>query len=367
MRSMQWLKKFFLFFLLGFSTLSCTNIAAPAVDFGPRVSADQVKGRQIYVYTPPDYQTSSERYPVVYMYDGQTAFAGGLVIDKILEALVRDGKVQSMIIVGIVSSAERTSECVPYEDQWIRDNWGPYQPKAKEFGNFIVNEIVPYVDQHYRTIPDRDNRAIMGYSLGGLLAMWMSFEHDTVFSMAAGLSPSLWVANYKFIADATQIPRKNLKLWYDVGTLEWEYYVPLISVLRGKGYVYGKDVAYYEDEGGRHDNLSWIARLPYPLILFKGKQAMKRMNFQIHTEVIKSAVTPGKYFLRLNPVVDMDNGLRYSLATTAQYTLLNPNDGKVNSDGSFHFVSTNDLTVLIEYEDIKQTVVIRYNEIESRK
>jgi enterochelin esterase-like enzyme len=49
---------------------------------------------------------------------------------------------------------------VPYDDDWIRANFGSYQPKAAEFADFIVKEVVPYVDQKFRTLADRENRAI---------------------------------------------------------------------------------------------------------------------------------------------------------------------------------------------------------------
>ena len=327
---------------------------------------EKVKERELYIYVPPSYKNSTNRYPVVYMLDGQSVFAGGWETEKTLEQLVRDNKAPEMIIVGIASSNQRTSEYVPYEDDWIRSNFGPYQPKAGAFADFVVKEIVPYVDQKFRTLANRENRAIIGASFGGLFAMWMGLQHDAVFSMIGALSPSFWVADYKMIADAEQFAKKDLKIWFDMGTLEWDYYVPLIDIFRNKGYSYGDAVAYYEDFGGRHDVRAWAARVQYPLILFKGNKATKRTNFVIHTEVIKSS-SGTRFFLRLNPVVEMDNGLKYSLSTTAKYTLLNPDAGRVNKDGSFEFSTMNDLEVEIEYQDLKQKVTIRYDEIEAIK
>ena len=327
---------------------------------------EKVKDRNLYIYVPANYEKSNARYPVVYMLDGQSVFSGGWGTEKTLERLVRDRKAPEMIIVGIASSDNRTSEYVPYEDDWIRNNFGLYQPQAAAFAEFIVKEIVPHVDQKFRTVANRENRAIIGSSFGGLLAMWMGMHHDATFGMIGALSPSFWVADYKLLVDAEQFAKKEVKVWFDMGTLEWNYYVPLIDILRGKGHVYGETTAYYEDVGGQHNVSAWAARVQYPLILFKGNPATKRNNFAVHTEVIKSS-SSARFFLRLNPVVDMDNGLKYSLSTTAKYTLLNPVAGRVNKDGSFEFSGTSDLEVEIEYQEIKHKMTIRYSEIEAAK
>lgn len=327
---------------------------------------EKVKEQNLYIYVPPSYKNSTGRYPVVYMLDGQSVFTGGWGAEKTLEKLVRENKVPEMIIVGLGSSKNRTSQYVPYDDDWVRTDFGPYQPQAAAFADFIVKEVVPYVDQKFRTLADRENRAIIGSSFGGLFAMWMGMHHETTFSMIGALSPSFWVADYKILAEAEPFAKKEVKVWFDMGTLEWNYYVPLIDLLRNKGHVYGETVAYYEDVGGRHDVAAWAGRIQYPLILFKGNHATKRTSFVIHTEVIKS-LSSARFFLRLNPVVEMDNGLKYSLSTTAKYTLLNPEAGRVNKDGSFEFSATKDLEVEIEYQDLKQKLTVRYNEIEAIK
>jgi hypothetical protein len=86
----------------------------------------------------------------------------------------------------------------------------------------------------------------------------------------------------------------------------------------------------------------------------------------VKLEVIKSFTRP-VWFLRLNPVVEMDNGLKYSLAQFAQYELLNPSDGAVNYDGSFRFHAEKDLHVNVKYKHLSKSMTISYQEVESRK
>jgi hypothetical protein len=65
--------------------------------------------------------------------------------------------------------------------------------------------------------------------------------------------------------------------------------------------------------------------------------------------------------------MEMDNGLKYSLAQFAQYELLNPSDGVVNYDGSFRFNTDRDLQVNVKYKHLSMPVTISYQEVESRK
>ncbi len=323
---------------------------------------DKVDGRSLQIYLPPSYQTSDKRYPVVYIHDGQQ-----WQIQNLLNDLSKAGKIEEIIFVGIFSSSQRTSEYVPYQDDYVTQDWGPYTPKAKQFSDFVVQKIIPYIDGKYRTIKDRKSRAIMGSSFGGLLALWMGYNYNEYFSMAGAMSPSFWVADMQIFKDVEAQPKKDLKIWFDLGTLEWNYYIPLSDILSQKGYTYGADFLYYEVDGGQHTPNDWIARIAHPLIFFHGKTATTISDLTVKLEVIKSFTRPGVWFLRLNPVVEMDNGLKYSLAQFAQYELLNPADGVVNYDGSFRFNADKDLQVNVKYQHLSKPVKISYQEVESRK
>jgi predicted alpha/beta superfamily hydrolase len=340
-------------FVLLFSFISCDKI----------LGQNDVSDRNIRVYLPPSYNTSpSKRYPVVYLLDGDQ-----WNIDNLLNNYIKSGRFEDMIVVEIGSTERRTDDFLPYEDAYVRNTEASYTPNARKFADYIVGDLIPSTDRQYRTIADRDNRAIIGASYGGLFALWAGFNYESTFSMVGAMSPSFWVADFKVFDEIAAMPKKNIKVWFDTGTLEWDYNLPLADILVGKGATYGTDVVYYEVKNGKHDVLDWVARVHCPLIMFKGPPAKEMISFSTELEVIKSTMEANKYFLRLNPVVLMDNFLIYSAAQFASYQVLNPSDAIVYRDGSFDFLAIKDFRVRIGYQGIVDTVTVKYSEVQGMK
>jgi predicted alpha/beta superfamily hydrolase len=321
-----------------------------------------IQDRPLRVYLPPGYGTSTKNYPVVYLFDGEQWAITNLLNDRILR-----GELQEMIVVQVYSTDQRTSEFLPYDDAYVTANFGRYVPNAKAFANYVIGTVIPKIDGTYRTIKDRSGRAAMGFSFGGLFVTWLAFTYDTTFSMAGALSPSYWVANNKIFDDIKTMPRKNVKLWFDIGTREWDYYIPLLDVLDGKGMTYGKDFLYYEVKDGSHMMIDWAERIEYPMILFKPPVTDSIVSIRTDLEVIRSVTMQGVYFLRLNPVITLKSGLVHSAATFASYQITNPADGVVNRDGSFEFTSTHDLIVKIRYQNVSDSVVVGYQTVQQMK
>jgi len=321
-----------------------------------------IQDRPLRVYLPPGYGTSAKSYPVVYLFDGEQWALTNLLNDRILR-----GELQEMIVVQVYSTDQRTSEFLPYDDAYVTENFGRYTPNAKAFANYVVGTVIPKIDGTYRTIRDRSARAAMGFSFGGLFVTWLAFNYDTTFSMAGALSPSYWIANNKIFDEIAAMPRKDVKLWFDIGTREWDYYIPLLDVLAGKGLVYGRDFLYYEVKDGSHTMIDWVERIEYPMILFKPPASDSIVRMKTDLEVIRSLTMQGVYFQRLNPVITLKSGLVHSAAQFATYQLLNPSDGVVNRDGSFDFKSTNDLIVKIRYQTASDSVVVGYQTVQQMK
>jgi len=150
--------------------------------------------RRIWVYFPPDYFTSTNAYPVVYMHDAQNLFDavyapfGEWNIDSTMEAIFPQFS-PSAIIVGIENSVDRMNEYSP----WINTQYGGGE--GDEYVDFIVNNLKPYIDAHFRTMPNRENTAIMGSSMGGLISFYAAVKHPEVFSKAGIFSPSFWYSD----------------------------------------------------------------------------------------------------------------------------------------------------------------------------
>jgi S-formylglutathione hydrolase len=138
--------------------------------------------RTILVYLPPDYDTSTKRYPVVYFLPGFGDRSMDTSSDAIT-ALIQKGTIQEMIIV--VAPGDNRLGGSFYVNSPVTGNWE----------DFIVQEVVGYVDNHYRTIARVESRGISGHSMGGFGALNMAMLHPDLFGAVYSLSPGLFDEN----------------------------------------------------------------------------------------------------------------------------------------------------------------------------
>ena len=349
--------KHFIAFLAGIC------LAQSAIAWQSRVLLEEFEGMSIDIYLPDKY-TSKKEYPTIYFNDGQSLFTGfnSLDLKKTLDSLISNKALKPIIVVGIHSDQNRTTTYVPYKDQYINSRSSGFEPKTHEYAEFLTEKLIPHIGSKYSTIKAASGRAIFGFSFGGLNATWTMLNYPDYFSMAGALSPSYWVADYAIFKEADKY-RKGQKIWFDIGTAEWNYYVPFQKTLIDKGALYGADIFYYEVPNARHSYPYWKDRVAYPILAFAGIRPFKIKNWRIETEVIPSQSQKGKYYLRLNPIATCTNGAKYSLATTAKYELLNIEDGKVHSDGRFSFKSNKDLEVKVTHEQREKKVKVSYKKV----
>ena len=154
--------------------------------------------RSIRLYLPPSYKTSEKRYPVIYMHDGQnlfddmTADAGEWGVDESLNQLAEKHGLE-MIVVGIDNGGDfRMNELSPWENK----RFGKAQ--GKQYMDFIVKVVKPYIDTNFRTRKDRLHTAIMGSAMGGLMSHYAAHAYPEVFSKAGIFSPSYWYSQQVF-------------------------------------------------------------------------------------------------------------------------------------------------------------------------
>ncbi|MEZ4884091.1 MAG: alpha/beta hydrolase-fold protein [Chitinophagales bacterium] len=151
------------------------------------------RNRRIWIYLPPDYDTASNKhYRTLYMHDAQnlfmseTSFAGEWEVDETLTKLFEQGD-EGCIVVGIDNGeGERIDEYSP----WVNVSYGGGE--GDEYANFLVTTLKPYIDENYRTKPEREYTGIMGSSMGGLISHYTVLEYQDVFSKAGIFSPSYW-------------------------------------------------------------------------------------------------------------------------------------------------------------------------------
>lgn len=322
-----------------------------------------VSGYDLSVYLPTNY-SKSKTYKVIYVNDGQWLFRKfqSLQLDKKLDSLIDIKAIEPIIVVGVHSNQFRTETYVPYK---IEGN--PYfQSKTPEYATTLTQKIIPFIDKKFSTQKNRNARAIFGFSFGGLNATWVAIHYPDSFSFCAGFSPSYWVDNHQAIKDLRQL-KKTTTFWLDIGTNEWNYYVPFIELAKQQGEVYGTSIFYYEVPNGEHTIKDWKKRITYPIILFASTHEGVIKDWDIEIEVIKSQSRAGVFYQRINPIVTLNNGVKYSLADQATYTLKNKNNGELKADGRFKFNSENDLEVTVSYKGLKKEVKIKYLDIQKLK
>ena len=164
-----------------FRSMNRIEIPAPAL-------ADNLVGepaeRIIHVYLPPSYGSSENRYPVIYYLPGygDSTITGFRLPDN-MDTLIENGQVKEMIIV--VAGGDSKMGGSFYVNSPVTGNWEDY----------IVSDVVGYVDANYRTLPQAESRGITGHSMGGFGALNIAMHHPDVFSAVYSLSPGLFDEN----------------------------------------------------------------------------------------------------------------------------------------------------------------------------
>ena len=164
----------------------------------PELTGDEE--RRLYIYLPESYRWSKKkRYPVLYMFAGHNVFLDSdATYGKSwgMKNFMDKSKTQ-MIIVGIEcnhNSEPDNSRLSEYSPFTFNDShFGFIEGRGEETMNWIVNELKPFIDSEFRTLPDRKHTFISGSSMGGLMTVYAVVAYNHIFSRGAALSPSLWV------------------------------------------------------------------------------------------------------------------------------------------------------------------------------
>ncbi len=225
--------------------------------------------RNIIIWLPPGYKklrNVQKKYPVLYMHDGQnlidpqTSFTGkDWRVDETAVKLSKAKRMEEIIVVGIYNTADRLEE---YSDT----------EKGDRYLKFIVDELKPFIDNNYRTLPQRECTAIMGSSMGGLISFIAGWKYYDVFSMAGCMSSSFYYDNEKVfdIINPLGRPKKNVKFYIDHGEDGLIRGQKIFYRLTELGYVIGKDIDYYYAPNAEHNETAWAERLERPLLFFFG-------------------------------------------------------------------------------------------------
>ena len=179
--------------------------------------------RQILVRLPKDYTYSDKKYPVLYVLDGEFFFhQANSVVNFLSEcSYIYNNPIPEMIVVANVN-VDRNRDYTPTYAPNQRGNlYYPTSGKADKFLDFLEIELIPEIDNNYRTQPFR---TLAGWSFGGLFTIYTFANKPELFSAYLAISPSLWWDEDMYVSKFDSIFKNhqfsNKKLTITCGTLE---------------------------------------------------------------------------------------------------------------------------------------------------
>lgn len=232
--------------------------------------------RDAFVYLPPGYDTSNARYPVLYLQHGagedETGWTRQGKANFILDNLIASGNTKPMILVMADGYATRAGYVVP--DLTGKPFGSPemMQVMKERMGAFeddMTQVLIPFIDKTFRTIPDRDHRAMAGLSMGGMQTFQITFDHLDLFSYIGGFSGAMNIfemgnkkmdlktAYHGAMADPAAFAKRVHLLWLGVGTDEPAWIktgLENMNTALNEGNV--KHV-FYESPGTSHEWQTW--------------------------------------------------------------------------------------------------------------
>ena len=276
--------------------------------------------RRIFVYTPPGYDTDRDsRYPVLYLQHGggedERGWPNQGRVGFILDNLIAERKARPMIVVMEQGYARRPGDTAPFP--------GPPRPAApgqpapprpdfsRMFGAFedvMIKDLIPMIDATYRTIPDRDHRAMAGLSMGGMQTFQITLKHPDRFAYIGGFSGAGGgfggvafdpkTAHNGVMADADAFNRRVRLLWLGIGTAEPQRMYEGVKKYHEALEKAGIKHVYYESPGTSHEWLTWRRCLhEFAPLLFRtgptaGRPGMRRAPIVLKADDVPAFPDP---------------------------------------------------------------------------
>lgn len=232
-----------------------------------------IEPRNVHIWLPPNYDsTGKTRYAVIYCHDGQNVFDPATSsfgidwgLDETADSLIRNGICRPFLMVAMDCTKQRTAEYA-------------YEKKGQNYQKWVVEQVKPFVDAHYATLPDAKNTAILGSSMGGLCAFELAWNYPTVFGHAACFSPAFRIKKMEnattYVLDYIPLAQKTtnfkpIDLYIDNGTIDLEARLQpgiddMLRFLESRKQPY----TWFLAKGEPHNEAAWSRRAWRPLTQF---------------------------------------------------------------------------------------------------
>jgi enterochelin esterase-like enzyme len=285
-----------------------TGVPGTLVDIGPKIDFGPLQRRRVRVWLPPGYAGSMQRYSVLYAHDGQALIepSDSLAnvawdVDRMLASLMAMNDIWPTVLVAIDNGLQdRAREFTP--ELPLASIGEPLRQAVPRPGNglatdllserylaVLVNRIKPMVDREFRTRPGREDTAMIGSSMGGLISLYGLCRYPQIFGSAACLSTHWPVttnaqlltpavdARVETVAEAfrswlrDRLPNPgNHRFYFDHGTQGLDSLYPahqakVDAIFRERGYRMHVDWTTRRFPNTGHDERFWKARLSVPL------------------------------------------------------------------------------------------------------
>ncbi len=239
------------------------------------------------IILPPAYVETGPRLPVLYLNDGQDL--PRLHMSDVLDSLYKAQTISPFVVVAMHANVDRIQEY----GTAARADYMKRGSKAATYTDFVLTELLPYIQKRYHVSSDPAQSVIAGFSLGGLSAFDIGFHHSDRFSRVGVFSGSFWWRMKQFssayddetdrimhslIRESTTKPA--VQFWLQTGTNDEtsdrnnngvidsiDDTLDIIKELEKKGYQRSPngaagDIRYVEVEGGEHNQRTWSAIMP---------------------------------------------------------------------------------------------------------
>lgn len=225
--------------------------------------------RRMYVYTPAGYEDNKEKFPVLYLLHGgggdEDAWTSLGRANYILDNLISQGKAKPMIVVMTNGNPDQTASLTDIKTGTAVTDPAKLGMASEKFPESLVKDVIPYIESHFRVIPNSANRAIAGLSMGCLHTQIAAmnnpelFQYIGLFSLGLHFNDDLRAVTNKWLVPAydnnLERLRANYKLFYiAVGKEDFVYegVVALRKKLDDKNFKY-----VYNETGGGHTWANW--------------------------------------------------------------------------------------------------------------
>jgi predicted alpha/beta superfamily hydrolase len=247
--------------------------------------------RTLRVLLPAGYdeqRNAAIRYSVLYLNDGQNLFDASTSmfspmewqVDETVSRLVEQGLISPLIVVGIDNAGkrERPAEYLPYPDEYLRP--AVRAPQGRKYPDFLIGEVMPFINRTYRTQTGPEYTGIGGSSYGAVAALYTVMRRPGVFGRLLLESPSLYISNNRLLKESAGVRRWPGRLYVGIGTRETgdsdgdREAIALIQKFSRTLATAGLNrerLLTVIDEGGTHREDVWARRLPRALEFLYGR------------------------------------------------------------------------------------------------